>query len=96
MSGRTAAILSPSIRTSAFSKSPTSGSKLSTTPPLSKVRTGPRWANAGRAMPATAVAASVAVADLIRARRLTFIGVDRGNLVPLPVSLIMHSSDPGY
>src|SRR4051812_27378389 len=81
-------------RTSAFSKSPTAGSKLSTTPPLSRVRTGPPSANAGRAMPATAVTASVAAADLIRARRLTFTEVDRGNLVPVPVSSILYSSDP--
>src|SRR3954452_1349907 len=94
ISGRTAMIFLSSIRTSAFSKSPTAGSKLSTTPPLSRVRTGPRWANAGRAMPATAVAASVAGADLIRARRLTFTDRDRGNLVPLPVLSIMYSSDP--
>ena len=94
ISGRTATIFLSSIRTSAFSKSPTAGSKLSTTPPLSRLRTGPRWAKAGRAMPATAVAASVAAADLIRARRLTFTEVDRGNLVPVPVSSILYSSDP--
>src|SRR4051812_12776993 len=94
ISGRTATIFLSSIRTSAFSKSPTAGSKLSTTPPLSRVRTGPRWANAGGAIPATAVAASVAAADLIRARRLTFTDVDRGNLALLPVVSIVYSSDP--
>jgi hypothetical protein len=45
-------------------------------------------------MPATAVAASVTAADLIRVRRLTFTDVDRGKLVPLPVLSILHSSDP--
>jgi hypothetical protein len=45
-------------------------------------------------MPATAVAANVAAADRIKARRLTFTDVDRGNLVSLPVLSIVHSSDP--
>src|SRR6267378_65130 len=36
--GATSAILLPSIRTSAFSKSPTRGSRLSTTPPRSRMR----------------------------------------------------------
>src|SRR4029079_18976718 len=94
ISGRTATIFLSSIRTSAFSKSPTAGSKLSTTPPLSRVRAGPRWANAGRTMPATAIAASVAAADLIRARRLGFSDDDRGNPVPPPVLSILDSSDP--
>jgi hypothetical protein len=47
-------------------------------------------------MPATAVAASVAAADRIRARRLTFTDLDRGNLVALPVLFIVYSSDPVY
>ena len=38
MSGATLTITFPSIKTSAFSKSPTLGSRLSTTPPRSRMR----------------------------------------------------------
>src|SRR5262249_41820712 len=63
MSGRTAAIRSPSIRTSAGSKSPTLRSRLSTTPPLIGVRGC--WAKAGRA----ALASAAAPAHLTKSRR---------------------------
>jgi hypothetical protein len=43
-------------------------------------------------MPATAVDASRAAADFIRARRSTLAVVDRGSVAPLPASPMVHSS----
>src|SRR5437867_4211292 len=75
MLGRTSAINFPSIGTSALSKSPTTGSRLSTTPPFSRMRRlrpSPMvsWVSTGVAdrTPASGVAAKEAPANPAAAR----------------------------